>query len=115
MIDSRRCELTRKVAVGSSLGCQTLALTRFLRLHLRCQVVAEVLGFEDPPDLHFLVALSERRAADPLDRLLHRLHLPQPEAGDQLLGLGEWSVGDGALAAAEAHPHTFGARVQSLA
>ena len=39
----------------------------------------------------------------PLDRLLDRLHLPDPVAGDQLLGLGERPVDDGPLAAREPH------------
>src|SRR5919204_3965593 len=59
----------------------------------------ELLGLEDLPDLD--LALLERGALEPLDRLIHRLALPQPEAGDQLLGLGEGSVDHGALVAGE--------------
>ena len=51
------------------------------------------------------ISISTRRrhrvgaALDPLDRLVHRLHLPQPEAGDQLLRLGERPVDHGPLVA----------------
>src|SRR3712207_1567510 len=62
---------------------------------LRRQVLAEVLGLEDLPDLDLRLAPHRVRAAlDPLDRLLHGADLPQPEAGDQLLGLGEGAVDD---------------------
>ena len=42
-------------------------------------------------------------ALDPLDRLVERLHLPQPEARDQLLRLGERAVDHGPLLPLEAH------------
>src|SRR5207245_934685 len=42
-----------------------------------------------------------RTALDPFNRLFLRLHLPQPEAGDQLLRLGEWPVDHGALVSRE--------------
>ena len=64
--------------------------------------VAEVLGLEHRANGH-LDATVEGRALDPLDRLLHRLHLPDPVAGDELLGLGERPVDDRALRAREAH------------
>src|ERR1700759_2117521 len=72
--------------------------------HLRRHDLTEVLGLEDLPDLDLRIALHRVRAAlDPLDRLLHRADLPQPEAGDQLLGLRERPVHDAALGAREAH------------
>src|SRR6266851_5250602 len=40
-------------------------------------------------------------ALDPFDRLFPRLHLPDPEAGDELLRLGEGPVDDGPLPARE--------------
>src|SRR5437763_11238949 len=94
---------------------EALALALFLRLELRRQVGAEVLRLEHAADLDLLVALLERRAPDPLDGLLHGLHLPQPEAADQLLGLGERAIDHAALAAAELDAHALGARVQPLA
>ena len=45
---------------------------------------------------------SNGAALEPLDRLVHRLDLPDPVAGDELLGLGERAVDDGALRAREA-------------
>src|ERR1700733_4630752 len=98
----------------SLLHREVLTLAGFLRLELRRQVRAEVLGLEHAADLDFLAALPEGRAADPLDRLLQRSHLPEPEARDQLLGLGEGPVGHGALAAAEPDAHAPGAGVQAF-
>ena len=43
------------------------------------------------------------------------LHLPEPEAGDQLLGLGERAVDHRALRAREPHPRALRARLQALA
>src|SRR5829696_9951006 len=55
--------------------------------------LAEVVGLEHRADLDLsLRELSEGAALHPIDSLLHRLHLPEPEAADQLLSLGEWAV-----------------------
>src|SRR5262249_52104187 len=54
-------------------------------------------------------------ALDPLDRLVHRLDLPDPVAGDELLGLREWPVDDGALLALEANALALGGRMQPFA
>ena len=74
---------------------------------------AEVLGLEHLADLDLRVLQHRVGAAlDPLDRLVLRAHLPQPEAGDQLLGLGERAVDHGALVAREhapARPSSSGA------
>src|SRR4051812_36388974 len=50
----------------------------FLRTQLRREFFAEVFGFEDRTDFE-LGAAAERRAFEPVDRLVHRLHLPDPE------------------------------------
>src|SRR3954468_20974469 len=63
----------------------------FLRAELGRELLAEVLGLEDRPDFDFRPA-AERCALQPLDRFVHRLDVPQPEAGDQLLRFGERSV-----------------------
>ena len=78
--------------------------------------LAEIFGFEDAPDLDLGVGRHRiRAAAHPLDGLLHRAHLPQPEAGDQFLGLGERAVDHRARLAREAHARALAARVQPLA
>src|ERR1700712_2080545 len=46
-------------------------------------------------------AVAHRRLAGPGQRLVQRLHLDDPEAGNQLLGLGERTVDDDALAVLE--------------
>src|SRR3954468_12112691 len=63
----------------------------FLRAELGRELLAEVLGLEDRPDFDFRPA-AERCALQPLDRFVHRLDVPQPEAGDQLLRFSERSV-----------------------
>src|SRR5918992_5298956 len=65
------------------------------------------------PDLDLRVV--DRAALHPLDRLIERLHLQNPEAGDELLRLGEWPVHDGLLSAREPDAHPLGARVKPLA
>src|SRR5262245_31517279 len=76
----------------------------------------EIGGLEDLPDLDFAVlAVRIRAALDPLDRLGERLALPEPEAGDEFLRFGEWSVDDGALGALKADAGALRARLQPLA
>jgi hypothetical protein len=49
-----------------------------------CELGAEVVGLEDLPDFDFRFLAGERigRAPDPINCLLLRLHLEDPEAGD---------------------------------
>ncbi len=75
---------------------RTLALdldgkTLVLGAQLRRKLLAEVLDLEERAnlDLPFLTGHGVRAAAQPLDRLFRRLDLPNPVAGDELLGLGE--------------------------
>ena len=68
------------------------------------QLVAEVVGLEDLADLDLGSPSVGRDALDPLDRLVASTSPRDPEAGDQLLGLGERAVDDGALVAGEARP-----------
>src|SRR5262249_58060216 len=89
------------------------AVALLLLPELGSQRLTEVLGLVERPDLDLLAV--ERRALEPRDRLVHRVHLPQPEAGDQLLGLGERSVDDGRLASREPDPLALGGRLQALA
>src|SRR5207247_2679008 len=87
--------------------------TLFLLAKFRRQRLAEVLGLEHLPDLDLRVGWHRvGTALDPLDRLLLRFHLPQPEAGDELLRFGERSVDYRAFAAGEANPGTLAARLQ---
>src|SRR5258706_583745 len=57
----------------------------------------------------------ERRAFDPFSPLFHGLHLPQPEAADQFLGLGEGSVDYSPLLSRKSDPLALGAGLQPLA
>src|SRR5215471_16386760 len=89
-------------------------------LHPRAQLggefLAEVLRLEDRADLDLrLLARHRIRATpDPLHRLLQRLHLPDPEARDELLCLGKRPVDDRLLPAREAHPLAPAARMEPV-
>src|SRR5438445_12585927 len=73
----------------------------------------EVRRLEDLADLH--LGILEGGGLEALDRLLLRLHLPEPEAGDQLLRLRERPVDHGPLACGETDASTLRARLQALA
>jgi len=51
---------------------------------------------------------------DPLDGLFEGVELPDPEAGDELFGFGEWAVDDGARAAGEFDACAFGAGMEAV-
>jgi hypothetical protein len=57
-------------------------------------------------------AVRSGDALRPFDRLLPRLHLDQPVAGDQLLRLGEGSVDHGALSSGELDARALRARLE---
>src|SRR5262245_7144812 len=88
-------------------------------LHLRSQAcvplpdfrrdrIAEVLDLEHGPELNLAFLLVRIGATlNPVQRLLQRRHFPEPKAGDELLGLGERPVDDGAALARETHPRAF--------
>src|SRR6266566_3291565 len=106
------------VASPSNFGFRLLLLGRLradsllLLAELGCECLTEVLRLEHLPDLD-LGSPVEGSALQPLDRLFPRLHLPQPEAGDELLRLREGSVDHGPLASVESDPHAFRARLES--
>src|SRR5262249_57453007 len=67
---------------------------------------AEVLQLEELADLDFaILSMGIGAALDPFDRFRQRLALQCPVAGHELLGLREWAIDDGALAARQPHPH----------
>src|SRR6185437_12294936 len=74
----------------------------------------EIRGFEDFPDFDFL-AIAEGDAPGPGQRLVFRLDVDDPEAGDQFLTFGEGSVGDADLAGAvEFYAEAVGARLEAV-
>src|SRR4029453_9176556 len=75
-----------------------LADAPLLLAQLGGELLAEVLFLEHRPDLDH--ALLEWRALQPLDCLVHRLDLPEPVTGDELLRLGERAVDDTSVARA---------------
>ena len=95
--------------IGLALGAQP----RLALAQLRGELVAEVVSLEDRTNLD--LALLERGALEPLDRLVQRLDLPDPVARHQLLRLGERPIDDLALAARERDPGALGARTEPLA
>src|SRR5712691_6934106 len=92
-----RIVLSPLFGLRGCLGAHALLLLPELGAQRR----AEVVRLEHLPNLD--LALLERSALEPRDRLVLRLHLPQPEAGDELLGLGERSVDHGPLRSFKPH------------
>src|SRR5207244_3471456 len=86
----RRWPRASRLVLPLHLGAQL----RFPGAQLGRELLAEVLGVEHGANRELDTAV-ERRALEPLDRLLDRLHLPDPEAGDDLLGLAERAIDDG--------------------
>src|SRR3954468_1323669 len=80
--------------LARGLGAEPLLLLA----QLGRERLAEVLGLEHLTELDrralALTRTGPGHALHPLDRLLLRLHLDDPEARDQLLRLGERAVGD---------------------
>src|SRR5687768_6242094 len=88
------------VRLRGSLGLRPQLLVPLAQL--RRELVSEVLGLEDRTDLdHAVLVVGVRDPLDPLDRLVERLHLQDPVAGEQLLGLGERAVDHLPVAARE--------------
>src|SRR5467141_988033 len=74
---------------------------------------SKVRRLEHLPDLD--LGVLERGALEPFDRLILGLHLPEPEPGDELLGLGEGSVDHGPLPLFELDARALGGGLESLA
>src|SRR5438874_1175725 len=89
----------------------------FLLPQLGRELSAEILGLEHLSDfdLRIIARHGIGAALDPFDRFLLRLALPDPETGDEFLGLGERAVNHGSLAAREPDPRPLGTGLQSLA
>src|SRR2546422_2918145 len=93
--------IMNRMTLCSFLGLRRLrAHTLLLLPELGLECGTEVLGLEHLANLD-LGAVTEGGPLDPRDRFLLRLHLPQPEAGDQLLRLGEGPVDHRPLASRE--------------
>src|SRR5690242_16595240 len=52
-------------------------------------------------------------ALQPLEGLVHRAHLPQPVACDELFGFSKWPIDDGSLVAVEPNSLALGARLEA--
>src|SRR5437763_8010480 len=85
----------------------------FLLPDLRSEIGAEVFRFEHLPDLD--LGLVEWGSLEPIDCLLLRFHFPYPETGNQILRLGEGTVGNRPLGAGEFYARTRGAGLETLA
>src|SRR4029434_774720 len=92
----RSMELSRRHAMRVSLRLLRLILlslgaqTILLSAKLRRKFGTEIIRLENRAE--FDLAFLERTALQPFDGLFHRAQLPDPETGDQFLGLGEGSV-----------------------
>src|SRR5207247_9034748 len=97
------------------LGLRAQALLLFPELGR--ELGPEVFRLEHLANLDLGLAFERegiRAALDPFNRLCLRLHPPQPEAGDQLLCLGERPVDYGALVSQEPDPRALRARLEPL-
>src|SRR5215831_16440605 len=110
--------LDTSVQVGLFLGCVSChsgAEVFFLLNFFVVEGGCEVFGLEDLADLYVAFAIGGVGASlDPLDGLFERLHLPEPEAGDDFLGLGEGAVNDSPVLAGEADNGAFGRGVKTV-
>src|SRR6185437_13215995 len=68
----------------------------FLLPELRSELVTEIRRFKHLTNLDF--GVFKGCFLKPLDRFIQRLHLPQPEACNQLFGFREWSLNHTLLA-----------------
>src|SRR6516162_3511149 len=105
------------IASALFLGLHFPALPLFLRSQLRRHLSAELFHLENRAqlDVTFHVLIGTGAALDPLDRLVHRFHLPEPESGDKLLRLGEGAVDDDLFPAAKLKALALGTWVEPLA
>src|SRR6202790_2573388 len=103
---SREPGMTRVLRLRA-LGAKTVLLLA----QFGCQRLAKILGIEDLANFD-LGAAVERRALHPFDGLVPRLHLNQPEPGNEIAGHGERAVADATLLAGifERAPFEVGCR-----
>src|SRR4030081_3542989 len=102
-----------RAAVRSLLRGDLRADAIFLLPELRRELRAEILRLEYLAELDLGPAV-EGGSLQPFDRLLSGLHLPDPEAGDQLLRFGEGTVDHRALLSFEPHARTLRARMKPI-
>src|SRR5260221_9545875 len=102
------------IVVGVLLLPRLRAEALFLFAQFGRQHLAEIVGIKDLPDFDFSSAV-ERRALHPRDRLIQRLGLDQQEAGDEIAGSAEGTIGKGALLAGIFDAGALLARMQALA
>src|SRR4026207_1099726 len=87
-IQNPRSTIELPLLAGHLLTNSIFLLSQFWR-----ELVAEVGCFKHLTNLNFFIII-ERSALQPLDRLFFRLHLPEPEAGNELLCFRERTIGD---------------------
>src|SRR6266545_7576959 len=107
----------RRGRIDSLFRGHLRAYPLLLGAELGRELGTEILRFEHLANLDLGLRAREGigAALDPFDRFFLGLHLPQPEAGDQLLRLGEGSVDDRSLCAREPDARAFRARLEPLA
>src|SRR5439155_9006345 len=90
-----------------------LAQVPLLFSQLRSEIFAEIGSLEDLANFD-LFASVKRSLLEPLHRVLHGIHSPEPKACDQLLRLSEWAVGDHSVISRELDALAFGARLEAF-
>src|SRR5207245_8691981 len=105
--------MPRSAPMPSSLlpACEGVPLAPYLGRKFR----TKVRGLGHRANLNLALVLVRVRAAlDPFERFFHRLHLPQPESGNQLLGLGKRAVDHRFLIPRKPDSLCFRSRMQAL-
>src|ERR671912_2390450 len=87
--------------------------TVLLGTELRRELGTEIVGLENLAQFDF--AFLEWTALKPFNGLFHRAQLPDPETGNELLGLGKRSVDHSALGSGEPHTLALRRRMQPFA
>src|SRR5688572_26229312 len=116
-LDAAERALNLARTAEASHVANTPAQVGFARLLFGYEALAEIrrLVVRTNLEIRFLAGHRVRALLRPLDRLFDRLHFPDPEARDKLLGLGERAVNDGPLRAVEANALAVLAGFQAVA
>src|ERR1051325_7803504 len=85
---------------------------------VRSELRAKIFYVEDRTDVDFTFDVRSfgivRYPLRPLDRFVHRIHFPDPETGDKLARLREWTIRHDSVAAGKLDSLRLRRRVQSF-
>src|SRR5688572_23951647 len=92
-----------------------VAKALFLRTKFRRERGAKIIRFKYLAKFNLgITGHGIGAALDPFDRFFLGLHLPEPEAGHQLVGLAEGPINHGTRGPGETNAHALGTGMESL-